>query len=81
MTFLQEPPPGRKCNATVINSPEKITQAAVFCTAAWTICLKTPFYLANRLWMRRQTSSTFSRELNAEMRKNPSPWNQNRNQA
>ena len=23
MTFLQEPPPGRKCNATVINSPEK----------------------------------------------------------
>lgn len=37
------------------------------------ICLKTPFYLANRLWMRRQTSSTFSRELNAEMRKNPSP--------
>ena len=53
--------------------PKRNTQAAVFCTAAWTICLKTPFYLANRLWMRRQTSSTFSRELNAEMRKNPSP--------
>ena len=23
MTFLQEPPPGRKCNATVINPPGK----------------------------------------------------------
>lgn len=71
--FFRNSPTGRKCNATAINPPGKNIQAAAQDTAAWAICPKTPFYLANRLWMRRQTSSTFSRELNAEMRKNPSP--------
>lgn len=74
-------PPGRKYNATVINPPGKKYTGRGVLHRGLDICLKTPFYLANRLWMRRQTSSTFSRELNAEMRKNPSPWNQNRNRA
>ena len=52
MTFLQEPPPGRKCNATVINPPGKKYTGRGVLHRGLDICLKTPFYLANRLWMR-----------------------------